>query len=251
MIDNGDNSLPERFVALQSFLMIRPAAPIVQQQLSRAFFADILYLLSMSDNNTSKHLLGRQDFGSSANAGRFPNRAEAVQLMTDWVKNPRLQLHMFQVGALLKAWAGEKLGLDSREQEKWEVTGILHDADWDQWPDEHCRRIIEHLEPDTDPEVLRGIASHSPAFFGVEPKSTLDHMLYAFDELSGFVHAVSLVRPEGYQGMKVKSVKKKLKEKSFAAQVNRDDIHDAVGRIGEELDELIQFVIDHQSSISL
>jgi predicted hydrolase (HD superfamily) len=134
---------------------------------------------------------------------------------------------------------------------KWEVAGILHDADWDQWPDEHCRRIIEHLEPDTDPQLLHAIASHSPKFFGVEPASELDHMLYAFDELSGFIHAVSLVRPDGYEGMKVKSVKKKMKEKSFAAQVDREDIADAASRIGPELDELIQFVIDHQAAVKL
>ncbi len=203
------------------------------------------------ETQTSSHNLGRQEFGSAANTGQFPSRDEAIKLIHDWVDNPRLRLHMAQVGALLRAWARDRLGLDEREQEKWEVAGILHDADWDRWPDEHCRKIIEHLEDGTDPEVLHAIASHSPAFFGVEPVSPLDHMLYAFDELSGFIHAVSLVRPDGYEGMKVKSVKKKLKEKSFAAQVNRDDIMDASSRIDSELDELIQFVIDHQSAVHL
>jgi predicted hydrolase (HD superfamily) len=207
--------------------------------------------MSDTTSNGASHNLGRQEFGNPDNAGSHPTREQAIALMTDWVRNPRLQLHMLQVGAVLRAWAAERLGLDDREQEMWEVTGILHDADWDQWPDEHCRRIIEHLEPDTDPMVLHAIASHSPPFFGVEPVSELDHMLYAFDELSGFIHAVSLVRPEAYQGMKVKSVKKKLKEKSFAAQVNREDIADASSRIEPELDELIQFVIDHQSAVTL
>jgi predicted hydrolase (HD superfamily) len=207
----------------------------------------------MSDtiHSEASHNLGRQEFGSAENAGSFPSRQEAVGLMTDWVKNPRLQLHMLQVGAVLRAWAKDRLQLSEAEQEKWEVAGILHDADWDQWPDEHCRRIIEHLEPDTDPQLLHAIASHSPKFFGVEPASELDHMLYAFDELSGFIHAVSLVRPDGYEGMKVKSVKKKMKEKSFAAQVDREDIADAASRIGPELDELIQFVIDHQTAVKL
>lgn len=166
--------------------------------------------------------------------------------------NPRLQLHMMQVGGVLRAWAEEKLSLSPPEAEMWETAGILHDADWDKWPDEHCRKIIEHLESQgCDPELLHAIASHSPSFFGVVPVSTLDHMLYAFDELSGFIHAVSLVRPGGYEGMKVKSVKKKLKEKSFAAQVNRDDIQDAASRIETSLDELIQFIISHQPGISL
>lgn len=205
-----------------------------------------------SEQNTISHELGRQEFGSPEYRGVFPSREDAIALMKDWVENPRLQLHMMQVGGVLKAWAEENLSLDASAAEMWEVAGILHDADWDKWPDEHCRKIIEHLESrGCDPELLHAIASHSPSFFGVTPVSSLDHMLYAFDELSGFIHAVSLVRPGGYEGMKVKSVKKKLKEKSFAAQVNRDDIHDAASRIETGLDELIQFIINHQPKISL
>ncbi len=202
-------------------------------------------------NKVSSHNLGRQQFGKAEDVGSFPSKDEARQLIADWVENPRLRLHMLQVGALLGAWARERLKLDETHSQMWEVAGILHDADWDRWPEEHCRRIIEHLEErGTDPALLHAIASHSPGYFGVEPESELDHMLYAFDELSGFVHAVSLVRPDGYEGMKPKSVKKKLKEKSFAAQVNREDISDALSRIDIELDELVGFVIDKQKSIT-
>ena len=127
------------------------------------------------------------------------------------------------------------------------MAGLLHDADWDQWPDQHCKKIIEELESRSlDPEVIRAIASHGPRHFGVNPETRMDHMLYAFDELSGLIHAYSLMRPEGYSGMEVKGVKKRLKEKSFAANVNREEIYDAIERAGLNLDELIEFIIKHQ-----
>ncbi|MFZ1714530.1 MAG: hypothetical protein WAT88_04505, partial [Saprospiraceae bacterium] len=98
-----------------------------------------------------------------------------------------------------------------------------------------------------DPEVIHAIAAHGPLHFGVEPENKLDKMLYAFDELSGFLHAYSLMRPGGYEGMEVKGVLKRLKDKTFAAQVSREDIADAAARLGIPLEELIQFVINHQA----
>ena len=202
----------------------------------------------MSDKPS--HDLGRNTFGSEADTGQIPSEEWAVNLLKEWVQNERLQLHCMQMGAIMAAWAEERLSLNAQEVGKWRVAGILHDADWDQWPDEHCRRIIEHLEKQhCDPEILHAIASHSPAFFGVEPVSMMDKMLYAFDELSGFIHAVSLVRPDGYEGMKAKSVKKKLKDRGFAAQVNRSDIEDAVSRVDVEMDELIAFIAAHQADV--
>jgi predicted hydrolase (HD superfamily) len=157
---------------------------------------------------------------------------------------------MKQVGALMRAWAIEKEGLDEAGAWKWEMAGLLHDADWDQWPELHCSKIIEELERrEVDPEIIRAIASHGPAHFGVEPETKMDKMLYAFDELSGLVHAYSLMRPEGYAGMELKGVKKRLKEKSFAAGVNRDDIDDACRRVGITVDELILFIIAHQPGV--
>jgi predicted hydrolase (HD superfamily) len=100
-----------------------------------------------------------------------------------------------------------------------------------------------------DPEIIRAIASHGPPYFGVEPESKMDKMLYAFDELSGLIHAYSLMRPGGYEGMDVKGVKKRLKEKSFAANVSRDDINDACNRAGIPLDELIAFIIPRQAAV--
>ena len=197
------------------------------------------------------HHLNRSNFGSPANAGKLITLEEAHQLLNEWVPNERLRLHMKQVGANMKAWAIEKENADAKTALKWELAGLLHDADWEKYPDEHCRVIIEELEKrDIDPDIIHCIASHGPGYFGVEPVNSMDRMIYAIDELSGFVHAAALIRPTRYEGLEVKSVLKRLKTPSFAAQVNRDDITDAVSRIDTSLEDLIQFIIDHQKDIS-
>ncbi|MEJ8819660.1 HD domain-containing protein [Lacibacter sp. H407] len=196
-------------------------------------------------------LLNRTIFGDSKNAGNVMSREDAYDLLADWVKNERLQLHMKQVAHLMKCWAAEKEQLPEADQWRWEMAGLLHDADWDQWPEQHCKKIIEELEArQTDPEIIRAIASHGPNHFGVEPVTRMDQILYAFDELSGLIHAYSLMRPEGYAGMELKGVKKRLKEKSFAANVNRAEIMDAMNRAGVELDSIILFIIEKQQMCS-
>jgi len=195
--------------------------------------------------------LGRTEFGSISNKGNVLSRNEAEELFHTWVLNPKLKLHMLQVAGLMKAWAIEMEKLTDEESWKWEMAGLLHDADWDQWPDLHCKKIIEELEQrNIDPEIIRAIASHGHLHFGVEPVSQMDKMLYAFDELSGLIHAYSLMRPGGYQDMDLKGVKKRLKEKSFAANVSRDDIQDACQRANIQLDDLINFIIPHQKLIT-
>jgi len=199
----------------------------------------------------SNHLLGRSIFGDPENRGNLMELEEAHQLLYEWVSNERLRLHMKQVAALMKAWAVEKENADEKMALKWELAGLLHDADWEKFPDDHCRVIIEELEKrKIDPDLIHCIASHGPSYFGVEPENNMDRMIYAFDELSGFIHAAALIRPERYTGMEVKSILKKLKTPSFAAQVNRNDITDAVSGIEISLEELIQFIIDHQKDIS-
>jgi predicted hydrolase (HD superfamily) len=196
------------------------------------------------------HNLERSTFGDPKNAGNLMSLDEAHQLLNEWVPNERLRLHMKQVGAVMKAWALEKEAADQQTAMKWELAGLLHDADWEKYPDDHCRIIIEELERrNLDPEIIHCIASHGPRYFGVEPVSKMDKMIYAFDELSGFIHAAALIRPTRYDGMDVKSIQKKLKAPSFAAQVNRDDISDAFSRIEHSLDEVIQFIIDHQKDV--
>lgn len=191
--------------------------------------------------------LHRTSFGDPANAGKVLSKADAELLFHEWVLNPRLQLHMQQVAALMRAWAIEKEGLDEKGAWRWELAGLLHDADWDQWPEQHCKKIIEELEKrEVDPEIIRAIASHGPAHFGVEPLTQMDKMLFAFDELSGFVHAYSLMRPNGYESMDVKGVKKRLKDKAFAAGVSREEVQDACNRAGLTVEELIAFIIARQ-----
>ena len=95
---------------------------------------------------------------------------------------------------------------------------------------------------------MHAIASHGPNHFGVDPENQIDKMLFAFDELSGLIHAYSILRPGGYEGMDVKGVKKRLKEKSFAANVSREEIQDAANRAGLELDTLIAFIVSKQSA---
>lgn len=195
-------------------------------------------------------LLNRNTFGNIANRGKTLSREEAITLLNDWVLNDKLRLHMLQVARLMKCWAAEKEGLSEEEQWRWEMAGLLHDADWDQWPGEHCKRIIEELERrNVDPEIIHAIASHGPNYFGVEPETRMDKMLYAFDELSGLIHAYSLMRPNGYEAMELKGVKKRLKEKSFAANVSREEIADACFRAGVALETLIPFIIEHQASV--
>ena len=194
--------------------------------------------------------LGRNKFGDPAHRGNVLSKEEAAKLLNEWVLNEKLKTHMRQVACLMQRWAAEKEQLDEAGQWRWEVAGLLHDADWDQWPDQHCKKIIEELEArKVDPEVIHAIASHGPGYFGVQPENKMDKMLYAFDELSGFVHAYSLMRPNGYEGMDVKGVKKRLKDKAFAANVSREDINDAATGSGIALDELIEFVINHQREV--
>jgi len=195
--------------------------------------------------------LNRSSFGDSSNSGNILTTEEVKSLLDVWVLNGKLKVHMKQVGHLMKAFAVSK-GYKELTIQKWYQAGLLHDADWDQWPDQHCRKIIGELEVrKIDPEIIRAIASHGPSYFGVEPVSEMDKMLYAFDELSGFVHAYSLMRPEGYVGMEVKGVKKRLKDRTFAAQVSREDIADASDRAGIPVEELIQFVISNQGEADL
>ncbi len=107
------------------------------------------------------HSLKRTKFGNPANSGNLLLKEEALQLLNDWVTNERLLLHMKQVAAVMKAWALEKENLLEEEAHKWWLAGLLHDADWEKYPDDHCRIIIEELEKrQIDPSIIQCIASH-------------------------------------------------------------------------------------------
>jgi predicted hydrolase (HD superfamily) len=132
------------------------------------------------------------------------------------------------------------------DEELWGLTGLLHDLDYERYPDletGHPRMALKELEErGASPEMLRGIASHAD-FLGVSRDSQMEKTLFAVDELSGFITAVAYVRPDGIHGMTPKSVKKKLKQPSFAAAVNRDELRRGADELGVDFDEHLAFLI--------
>ncbi len=169
-------------------------------------------------------------------------RDEAWDLLTEWVESESLRKHCLAVEASMRAVARERGG----DEELWGVTGLLHDIDYERFPDletGHPRKALELLEArDADPLLINAVAAHAP-YLGVEPESEMARALLAVDELSGFVMAVAYVRPQGIHGMTPKSVKKKLKTPAFAAAVSREDVARGPEHLGMELDDLIRLVI--------
>ena len=173
------------------------------------------------------------------------NTKEAQQLLAKWIPNENLQHHCQMVATAMKASA-EKLGKEQPEIHNWWLAGLLHDLDWEQHPDDHPNYALAHIFPETElpEEVIGAIRAHAPERTGVEPSSEIERYLFACDEISGFMHAVSLMRPEGYKGMKPKSVNKKLKDKRFAANVSREDIRKGAELIDTDLNDHIMFLAE-------
>lgn len=179
-------------------------------------------------------------------------RDEALQLLNEMVSNENLKKHMYCVEAAMRAYA-EKFGEDVGQ---WGLAGLLHDADWEKYPNDHPKIIVKKLETaNIDSNIVAAIASHgnNSEEYGWDRfkkrERLIDKALFAVDELSGFVIACALVRPDKLDNLKASSVKKKLKDKSFAAQVNREDIYLGAEELGVELEEHINFVIDALQSV--
>jgi putative nucleotidyltransferase with HDIG domain len=172
------------------------------------------------------------------------SREEAWDLLTEWVQSPSLRRHCRCVEICMRAYAEER----GQDVEMWGLAGLLHDADYERHPDMdaddgHPRTIMAELERrGEDPAVVRAIASHAD-FLGVPRESAMEKTLFAVDELSGFIVACAAVRPEGIHGLTPKSVKKKLKQPSFAAAVNRDDVRHGAEELGVDFDEHVRFVV--------
>ena len=168
------------------------------------------------------------------------NREQSWELMCTWTESDSLRKHMLAVEAAMRAYA-RRFGED---EEMWGITGLLHDMDYEKHPtlDEHPMVGVRELESRGYPEeVIHAIKGHAD-YLDVPRDTLMSKTLYAVDELSGFIVACALMRPEGLENMKAKSVRKKMKQKSFAAAVNRDDIVRGAEELGVDLNEHIEFV---------
>lgn len=172
----------------------------------------------------------------------MPARSDAVALLNEWVESDALRKHMYAVEAAVRHYAR----LKGEDEETWGLAGLLHDLDWERFPDEHPHRGLVRLQELGYPaEVVRAVSAHAyPDRTDTPPETPLDKVLYACDELCGLVYACCLVRPNGIDDLKPKSVVKKLKDKAFAAGVHRDAVQRGMELI--ELDRAVhvQNVID-------
>jgi putative nucleotidyltransferase with HDIG domain len=171
-----------------------------------------------------------------------PTRDEAWQLVTEWIESDSLRKHLLGVEAAMRAYAREY----GEDEELWAVTGLLHDLDYERYPDlgtGHPRKALELFEELGYPrELIDAVAGHA-SFLGVPRETRMAKTLFAVDELSGFIAACALVRPTGIEGMAPKSVKKKLKQPSFAAGVNREEVQQSADELGVDFTEHVAFVI--------
>lgn len=171
-------------------------------------------------------------------------RQHSLKLLNEFIQSDSLLHHSLMVAKAMEAYANE-LGKSPEEVEEWWAAGLLHDLDWEKYPDEHPNKAINDILPNYDypKTVLGAIKTHAPERTGAHPEFEIERYLFACDELSGFMHAVALMRPTGFEGMKVKSVNKKLKTLKFAESVPREDIFKGAELINKELNEHIQFLI--------
>ena len=174
-----------------------------------------------------------------------PTREQAWDLVCEWIESDSLRKHLLGVEAAMRAYARRYDG----DEERWAVTGLVHDLDYERYPDlddaenGHPRtalRLFEEL--DWPQDVIDAVAGHA-TFLDVPRETQMAKALFAVDELSGFIAACALVRPTGIEGMTPKSVKKKLKQPSFAAGVNRDEVRQGAEELGVDFDEHVAFVI--------
>jgi putative nucleotidyltransferase with HDIG domain len=183
-----------------------------------------------------------------------PTRDDAWKLFCEWTESDSLRKHVLGVEAAMRAYAREY----GEDEERWAVTGIVHDLDYERYPNldtGHPRVALEELPKLGYPQdVVDAVAGHA-TFLNVPRETLMAKALFAVDELSGFVTACAYVRPTGIHGLTPKSVKKKLKQPSFAAAVNRDEVHQGAEELGVDFDEHITKVIaameEHAAELGL
>lgn len=174
-----------------------------------------------------------------------PSREQSKTLLEQYIENENLQKHCEMVAVAMESYA-HHLDKSEAEIEEWWTAGLLHDLDWEKYPDEHPNKAIEEILPQHgySEDIINAVKAHAPERTGKEPETQIERYLFACDELSGFMNAVALMRPNGFEDMKVKSVTKKLKDARFAANVPREDIQKGAELIQKELRDHIQFLIN-------
>ena len=166
-------------------------------------------------------------------------RQEARDLLFEMTETDSLRRHARTVELVMGALARHY----GEDEEKWAITGLLHDADYEKHPDKHPGVIVELLRDKGEDEIAHAIAGHYTKW-NVPRETLMDKAIIAADELTGFIVAAALIRPTLVEGMKVKSVTKKLKTATFAAKVDRNEVYTGAELLGWELNDLIAFIID-------
>lgn len=182
------------------------------------------------------------------------SRQAAWELLCAWTPSEKLRIHARAVELVMRDFAQ----CHGQDIEAFGLAGLLHDADYDQWPEEHPRRIVAHLRNLNEEEIAHAISAHYTKW-GVAYESLMDRALLASDEITGFVIACALVRPQRLEGLEAKSVLKKLKTPAFAAGVDRNEVstgfrmlEEAVGLSAEaHLQRIIQVLHRHHSELAL
>ncbi|HBZ40152.1 MAG TPA: hypothetical protein DF712_23295 [Balneola sp.] len=173
------------------------------------------------------------------------SREKSIELLYEYIEGESLLHHSKMVAIAMQAYARE-LGKNDSETDEWWTAGLLHDLDWEKFPNEHPNKAVNEILNGLGYSelVLDAIRAHAPERTGKYPETEIERYLFACDEISGFIHAVSLMRPTGLDGMKVKSVTKKLKTLKFAESVPREDIKKGAELIERPLNEHISFLLD-------
>jgi predicted hydrolase (HD superfamily) len=169
-------------------------------------------------------------------------RDDAWAHLTSWTETDSLRKHARAVELVMRA-AAARYGEAGADVERWGLAGMLHDADYERWPEDHPNRIVGWLRERGEDAIAHAVSAHYTKW-NVPYESALDRALLACDELTGFVVACCLVRPDGIASLEARSVVKKLKDKRFAATVDRGEVRAGAELLGVELADHIGFVID-------
>jgi predicted hydrolase (HD superfamily) len=170
------------------------------------------------------------------------DRVSAVQLLEDWVPSPGLRRHCYAVEQVMRS-AAARYGSATDDPEKWGLAGLLHDADWEKWPETHPGKIVQYLREQGEADVADAIAAHSLRW-GLPHATAMSKALVASDELTGLVVACAILRPDGVLTLDVPGVLKKFKTPKFAAGVDRNEVNEGVRILGVSLEDHAAFVLE-------